>query len=106
MTLLHFALPLGFMLIVYVGSLVAMLVNSFYRLNDITGKVVREFTLTVHPLPTSPIPHPQSTALPLTRVHPRRDIRHLSPQRFVGKIMRGGSARDSLRPPSSTITLR
>jgi putative spermidine/putrescine transport system permease protein len=45
MTLLLFALPLGFMLIVYVGSLVAMLINSFYHLNDFTGKVVQEFTL-------------------------------------------------------------
>jgi putative spermidine/putrescine transport system permease protein len=63
MTLLLFALPLGFMLIVYVGSLVAMLVNSFYHLNDITGKVVREFTLCSSPPshftnPSSPIYRP------------------------------------------------
>jgi putative spermidine/putrescine transport system permease protein len=37
--------PLAWFLIVYVGSLVSLLVNSFFSLNDFTGKVVPEFTL-------------------------------------------------------------
>lgn len=45
MLLLLFALPLGYMLVVYVGSLVALMVNSFFRLDDFSGKVVRQFTL-------------------------------------------------------------
>lgn len=43
--LLLFALPLGYMIVVYLGSLVALLINSFYRLDDFSGKVVQEFTL-------------------------------------------------------------
>ena len=43
--LLLFALPLGYMLIVYIGSLIALLINSFYRLDEFSGKVVREFNL-------------------------------------------------------------
>jgi putative spermidine/putrescine transport system permease protein len=38
-------LPLIYMLIVYLGSLFALLVNSFYYLEEFTGLVVREFTL-------------------------------------------------------------
>lgn len=38
-----FALPLLYMLVVYIGSLVALLINSFFRLDDFSGKVVREF---------------------------------------------------------------
>lgn len=45
LTLLLFALPLGYMIVVYLGSLVALLINSFYRLDDFSGKVVQEFTL-------------------------------------------------------------
>jgi putative spermidine/putrescine transport system permease protein len=37
--------PLVYMLVVYLGSLFALLVNSFYYLEDFTGLVVREFTL-------------------------------------------------------------
>jgi len=37
-----FALPLLYMLVVYIGSLVALLINSFFRLDDFSGKVVRE----------------------------------------------------------------
>jgi len=37
--------PLAWFLVVYVGSLVSLLVNSFFSLNDFTGKVVPEFTL-------------------------------------------------------------
>jgi putative spermidine/putrescine transport system permease protein len=45
LTLLLFALPLGYMIVVYLGSLVALLINSFYRLDDFSGKVVPEWTL-------------------------------------------------------------
>jgi putative spermidine/putrescine transport system permease protein len=37
--------PLLFMLVVYVGSLGGLLVNSFFYLDGFTGKIVREFTL-------------------------------------------------------------
>ncbi|MCI0520289.1 MAG: ABC transporter permease [Chloroflexi bacterium] len=37
--------PLAWMLVVYLGSLAALLVNSFFSLDDFTGLVVRQFTL-------------------------------------------------------------
>lgn len=37
--------PLLWFLVVYIGSLLTMLVNSFFYLDGFTGKVVREFTL-------------------------------------------------------------
>jgi len=37
--------PLLWFLVVYIGSLMTMLLNSFYYLDGFTGKVVREFTL-------------------------------------------------------------
>jgi putative spermidine/putrescine transport system permease protein len=37
--------PLFYMAVVYLGSLAALLVNSFYYLEEFTGLVVREFTL-------------------------------------------------------------
>jgi putative spermidine/putrescine transport system permease protein len=37
--------PMLYMLVVYLGSLFSLLVNSFYYLEDFTGLVVREFTL-------------------------------------------------------------
>ena len=37
--------PMLYMLIVYLGSLLALLVNSFYYLEEFTGLIVREFTL-------------------------------------------------------------
>jgi putative spermidine/putrescine transport system permease protein len=43
--LLLFALPLGYMVVVYLGSLAALLINSFYQLDDFSGKIVQEFTL-------------------------------------------------------------
>jgi putative spermidine/putrescine transport system permease protein len=43
--LLLFSLPLVYMGVVYVGSLFALMVNSFFRLDDFSGRVVREFTL-------------------------------------------------------------
>jgi putative spermidine/putrescine transport system permease protein len=43
--ILLLALPLGWMVIVYVGSLVALLIQSFFHLDDFSGQVVREFTL-------------------------------------------------------------
>jgi putative spermidine/putrescine transport system permease protein len=43
--LLLFSLPLVYLLVVYIGSLFAMLVNSFFRLDDFSGKVVRDLTL-------------------------------------------------------------
>ena len=44
LTVLLLALPLFYMLVIYVGSLANMLVNSFYQLDDFSGKIVREFT--------------------------------------------------------------
>jgi putative spermidine/putrescine transport system permease protein len=40
--------PLLYFSIVYLGSLFALLLNSFYRLDDFTGQVVREFTLVTY----------------------------------------------------------
>jgi putative spermidine/putrescine transport system permease protein len=37
--------PLVWLGLVYLGSLLALLVNSFFRLDDFTGRVVREFSL-------------------------------------------------------------
>lgn len=37
--------PLIYLLVVYIGSLFALLINSFFRLEEFTGLVVREFTL-------------------------------------------------------------
>ena len=45
LTGLLFLLPLTYMVVIYLGSLAAMLVNSFYRLDDFSGKIVQEFTL-------------------------------------------------------------
>jgi putative spermidine/putrescine transport system permease protein len=43
--LLLLALPLGWMVIVYLGSLAALLVQSFFHLDDFSGRVVRELSL-------------------------------------------------------------
>jgi putative spermidine/putrescine transport system permease protein len=40
--------PLAWMLVVYLGSLAALLVNSFFSLDDFTGMVVRRFTLSTY----------------------------------------------------------
>lgn len=45
LSLLLFLLPLSYMIVVYLGSLGAMLINSFWQLNEFSGKVVQEFTL-------------------------------------------------------------
>jgi putative spermidine/putrescine transport system permease protein len=37
--------PLGWFAVVYLGSLVSLLINSFFYLDDFTGKVVTQFTL-------------------------------------------------------------
>lgn len=37
--------PLLWFLVVYIGSLITMLINSFFYLDGFTGKVIREFTL-------------------------------------------------------------
>jgi len=37
--------PLIYLLVVYIGSLISLLLNSFFRLEEFTGLVVREFTL-------------------------------------------------------------
>lgn len=37
--------PMLYMLVVYLGSLFALLINSFYYLEEFTGLIVREFTL-------------------------------------------------------------
>jgi putative spermidine/putrescine transport system permease protein len=47
-TLLLISLPLAYMLVVYLGSLFALLVNSFYYLEEFTGLVVKEFTLSTY----------------------------------------------------------
>ena len=39
---LLFSLPLLYMLIIYIGSLAGLLINSFFRLDEFSGKVVRE----------------------------------------------------------------
>ena len=44
-TLLLLSLPMTYMLVVYLGSLLSLLVNSFYYLEEFTGLVVKEFTL-------------------------------------------------------------
>ncbi len=43
--LLLLGLPLAWMLIVYIGSLVGLLIQSFFYLDGFTGQVVRQFTL-------------------------------------------------------------
>src|SRR3990172_6655840 len=43
--LLLLAPPLLWLGVVYLGSLGALLINSFYSLDDFTGLIVREFTL-------------------------------------------------------------
>ena len=40
--------PLAYMLVVYLGSLANLLVYSFYRLDEFTGLIVREFTLSTY----------------------------------------------------------
>lgn len=40
--------PLVYMLVVYLGSLLNLLVYSFYRLDEFTGLIVREFTLSTY----------------------------------------------------------
>lgn len=40
--------PLAYMLIVYLGSLFNLLIYSFYRLDEFTGLIVREFTLSTY----------------------------------------------------------
>ncbi len=40
--------PMLYMLVVYLGSLAALLVNSFYRLDGFTGQIVRQFTLATY----------------------------------------------------------
>ena len=47
-TLLLLALPMLYMLVVYLGSLFSLLVNSFYYLEEFTGLVVKEFTLSTY----------------------------------------------------------
>jgi len=37
--------PLLYMVVVYLGSLISLLINSFYYLDDFSGKVVHSFTL-------------------------------------------------------------
>jgi putative spermidine/putrescine transport system permease protein len=40
--------PLLYMGVVYLGSLIALLLNSFFKLDGFTGQVVREFTLVTY----------------------------------------------------------
>ncbi len=37
--------PLAYMVVVYLGALFSLLINSFYSIDDFTGMVIREFTL-------------------------------------------------------------
>lgn len=46
--------PMLYMLVVYLGSLVALLVNSFFYLEEFTGLVVRQFTLRTYMQLASP----------------------------------------------------
>ena len=46
--------PLAYFLVVYLGSLLALLVNSFYYLEGFTGLIVREFTLRTYALTLNP----------------------------------------------------
>ncbi|MBL8090535.1 MAG: ABC transporter permease [Anaerolineales bacterium] len=43
--LLFLAPPLLYMLVVYLGSLFLLLINSFYYIDDFSGLIIREFTL-------------------------------------------------------------
>ncbi len=47
-TFLLLALPMLYMLVVYLGSLFSLLINSFYYLEEFTGLVVKEFTLSTY----------------------------------------------------------
>lgn len=47
-TVLLLGLPLVWMLVIYLGALAALLVQSFYRLDGFTGQVVREVTLATY----------------------------------------------------------
>lgn len=40
--------PLLWMVVIYLGSLATLLVNSFYSLDDFTGLIVRQFTLSTY----------------------------------------------------------
>lgn len=40
--------PLLYFLVFYIGALVSLLINSFYRLDDFTGQIVRQFTLATY----------------------------------------------------------
>jgi putative spermidine/putrescine transport system permease protein len=40
--------PLIWFLVIYIGSLITLLINSFFSLDSFTGQVVREFTLTTY----------------------------------------------------------
>jgi putative spermidine/putrescine transport system permease protein len=40
--------PLAWMLIAYIGALFTLLIQSFFRLDDFTGRIVREFTLATY----------------------------------------------------------
>lgn len=42
---LFLAPPMLYMVVVYLGSLFSLMVNSFYAIDDFTGLIVREFTL-------------------------------------------------------------
>ena len=46
--------PLLYLLVVYLGSLAALLVQSFFALDDFSGVVVREFTLATYATLLSP----------------------------------------------------
>src|SRR5262245_53769394 len=46
--LLLLAAPLLWLGVVYLGALGALLLQSFYRLDDFSGRVVREFTLATY----------------------------------------------------------
>lgn len=40
--------PLLYMLVIYIGSLLALLVNGFYKLDSYTGLIVKQFTLATY----------------------------------------------------------
>ena len=47
-TILLLSLPMLYMIVVYLGSLFSLLINSFYYLEEFTGLVVKEFTLSTY----------------------------------------------------------
>ena len=48
LTVLLLAPPLSWIVLVYAGSLIALLIQSFYHLDDFSGTIIHEFTLSTY----------------------------------------------------------